>query len=109
MRDIVTFPGFWRLARANWRDGAMEIRRSLSRRLFAEAARRLVPEIRAEDLRPAGAGVRAQAIADDGRLVDDFLLVETATAVHVLNAPSPAATASLSIGAEIAGKVAGRL
>jgi (S)-2-hydroxyglutarate dehydrogenase len=111
-RDVagtLTHPGFWRLARVNWRDGAMEIRRSLSRRLFAEAARRLVPEIRTEDLRPSGAGVRAQAIAADGKLVDDFLLVETPTAVHVLNAPSPAATASLSIGAEIAGKVAGRL
>ena len=111
-RDLagtLAHPGFWRLARANWRDGAMEIRRSLSRRLFAEAARRLVPEIRDEDLRPAGAGVRAQAITADGKLVDDFLLVETPAAVHVLNAPSPAATASLSIGAEIAGKVAGRL
>ena len=111
-RDLagtLSYAGFWRLARANWRDGAMEIRRSLSRRLFAEAARRLVPEIRTEDLRPSGAGVRAQAVTRDGRLVDDFLLVETATAVHVLNAPSPAATASLSIGAEIAGKIESRL
>jgi (S)-2-hydroxyglutarate dehydrogenase len=111
-RDLagtLTHPGFRRLARANWRDGAMEIRRSLSRRLFAEAARRLVPEIRTEDLRPSGAGVRAQAVGDDGRLVDDFLFVETPTAVHVLNAPSPAATASLSIGAEIAAKVGARL
>ena len=111
-RDLagtLSYPGFWRLARANWRDGAMEVRRSLSRRLFAEAARRLVPEIRTEDMRPSGAGVRAQAITADGRLVDDFLFVETPTAVHVLNAPSPAATASLSIGAEIAGKVAARL
>jgi len=111
-RDLggtLAYPGFWRLARDNWREGAMEVRRSLSRRLFAEAARRLVPDLREQDLRPGGAGVRAQAVTHDGRLVDDFLLVETPTALHVLNAPSPAATASLPIGAELASKVAARL
>jgi len=111
-RDLagtLSYPGFWRLARANWREGAMEVRRSLSRRLFAEAARRLVPEVREDDLRRAGAGVRAQAVAADGRLVDDFLVVETPTALHVLNAPSPAATASLPIGAELADRVVTRL
>lgn len=111
-RDLagtLSYRGFWRLARANWRDGAMEVRRSLSRRLFAEAARRLVPDVREEDLRPAAAGVRAQAVAADGRLVDDFLVVETPTALHVLNAPSPAATASLPIGAELADRVVARL
>jgi (S)-2-hydroxyglutarate dehydrogenase len=111
-RDVtgtLAYPGFWRLAKANWREGAMEVRRSLSRRLFAEAARRLVPEVRREDLRPAGAGVRAQAVTPDGRLVDDFLVVETPTALHVLNAPSPAATASLPIGAELAARIAVRL
>ena len=87
----------------------MEVRRSLSRRLFAEAARRLVPDIADEDLRPGGAGVRAQAVAYDGRLVDDFLVVETPTALHVLNAPSPAATASLPIGAELAARITARL
>ena len=109
LADTLSYPGFWRLAGANWREGAMEVRRSLSRRLFAAAARRLVPEVRDADLRPAGAGVRAQAVAADGRLVDDFLVVETPAALHVLNAPSPAATASLPIGAELAGRVAARL
>jgi L-2-hydroxyglutarate oxidase len=112
VRDVagtLAYPGFRRLARANWREGAMEIRRSLSRRLFAEAARRLVPELTTADLRPAGAGVRAQAVGNDGRLVEDFLVVETAAALHVLNAPSPAATASLPIGAELAGRIADRL
>jgi L-2-hydroxyglutarate oxidase len=111
-RDLagtLAHPGFRRLAAESWREGAREVRRSLSRRLFAEAARRLVPELRDEDLRPAGAGVRAQALAADGRLVDDFLVVETPTALHVLNAPSPAATAALPIGAELAARVAARL
>jgi (S)-2-hydroxyglutarate dehydrogenase len=109
LADTLAYPGFRRLARANWREGGMEIRRSLSRRLFAEAARRLVPELTAADLQPAGAGVRAQAVADDGRLVDDFLVVETPVALHVLNAPSPAATAALPIGTELAGRVAERI
>ncbi len=109
LADTLTYPGCWRLARANWRQGGQEVRRSLSRRLFAEAARRLVPEVRDEDLIPAGAGVRAQAVAADGRLVDDFLVVEAPAALHVLNAPSPAATASLPIGAELADRVVARL
>ena len=112
IRDLagtLAYPGFWRLARGTWRDGVAEIRRSASPRLFAAAARRLVPELADEDLRPAGAGVRAQAVTRDGRLVDDFLTVETPTALHVLNAPSPAATAALPIGAELAGRVCARL
>ncbi|MFD6416455.1 L-2-hydroxyglutarate oxidase [Streptomyces sp. NPDC060194] len=99
------WPGSWRVARRHWRYGAGEIRRSLSRRAFAEAVRRLVPAVRDADLRPAGAGVRAQAVLRDGTLVDDFLLRESLRAVHVLNAPSPAATASLPIGREVARRV----
>ena len=83
-----------------------EIKRSLSRKLFCRALQRLVPEIRVEDLAPGGAGVRAQAMSPDGELVQDFCLVRRARALHVLNAPSPGATASLAIGGEIARLVA---
>lgn len=93
----------WRLARRYWRTGASEIVRSLHRPSFVAALRRLVPEIRDTDLVPAGSGVRAQAVAGDGRLVDDFAFVRSGGVLHVLNAPSPAATASLAIGRRLAG------
>jgi len=109
LAQTLGYPGFWKLARANWREGAAEMRRSLSRRQFAAAARRLVPDLADTDLIRSGAGVRAQAITPEGRLVDDFLLVERGPLVHVLNAPSPAATASLPIGAEIATRVTAHL
>lgn len=109
LAQTLGYRGFWRLARKNWREGAAEMGRSLSRRRFAAAARRLLPELADGDLRRAGAGVRAQAITADGSLVDDFLIVERGRLVHVLNAPSPAATASLPIGAEIADRVAAHL
>lgn len=98
----LTYPGFLRLARRYWRVGAGEVHRSLSRRAFARALRRLIPELRDEDLRPGGAGVRAQALDRAGRLLDDFHIVEAEGQVHVLNAPSPAATASIAIGRSIA-------
>ncbi|MFJ4712637.1 L-2-hydroxyglutarate oxidase [Streptomyces sp. NPDC088785] len=98
----LTWPGSWHLARRHWRYGAGELRRSVSRSAFAAAVRRLVPAVRAEDLTPAPAGVRAQAVLRDGTLVDDFLIREGARTVHVLNAPSPAATASLPLGREVA-------
>ncbi|MGW6731902.1 L-2-hydroxyglutarate oxidase [Streptomyces sp. NPDC055013] len=98
----VAWPGVWRMARRHWRYGAGELRRSVSRAAFTEAVRRLLPAVTAEDLVPAAAGVRAQAVLRDGALVDDFLIREGARAVHVLNAPSPAATASLPIGREVA-------
>jgi L-2-hydroxyglutarate oxidase len=79
-----------------------EIARSLSRTLFARALRRLVPEIRTRDLAPGGAGVRAQALSPEGTLVDDFVVTQTERVVNVVNAPSPAATASLAIAARIA-------
>jgi L-2-hydroxyglutarate oxidase len=98
-------PRSWRLARRYWRTGVAELTRSASRRLMARAAQRLVPGIDAGDLVPAGAGVRAQAVDVDGSLVDDFAIVETPRAVHVLNAPSPGATASLALGRWIAARV----
>ncbi|WP_316959524.1 L-2-hydroxyglutarate oxidase [Streptomyces sp. TRM68367] len=98
----LAWPGSWRIARRHWRYGAGELRRSLSKAAFAEAVRRLLPPVTEEDLIPTAAGVRAQAVLRDGTLADDFLIKEGPRAVHVLNAPSPAATASLPIGREIA-------
>ena len=100
------WPGFWRMAGKHWRAGLAEQARSLSRRAFAQACADLVPDVRGEDLAPGGAGVRAQAVARSGALVDDFSIAEAERMVHVLNAPSPAATASLAIGEEIAGRAA---
>lgn len=97
------------LARRYWRTGLGEIHRSASRRAFVHALQRLVPDVRTTDLRRAGAGVRAQAIDAAGNLLDDFAFAETRRAVHVVNAPSPAATASLAIGRSIADRVVARL
>jgi L-2-hydroxyglutarate oxidase len=97
----------WRLARRYWRTGLGEVARSLSRARLVAALQRLVPEIVAEDLRPAGSGVRAQAVRRDGTLVDDFVFAGDDRMVHVINAPSPAATASLAIGEVIADRLAG--
>ncbi|MFE5191003.1 L-2-hydroxyglutarate oxidase [Streptomyces sp. NPDC056628] len=98
----LAWPGAWRMARRHWRYGAGELHRSLSKAAFTEAVRRLLPAVEGGDLVPAAAGVRAQAVLRDGSLVDDFLIREGPRAVHVLNAPSPAATASLPIGREVA-------
>jgi L-2-hydroxyglutarate oxidase LhgO len=100
--EVARWPGFWRMVSRHWRSGMAEQWRSLSRTAFARACAALVPEITAGDLAPGGAGVRAQAVRRDGALVDDFALAEGERMVHVLNAPSPAATASLAIGEEIA-------
>jgi len=97
----LSYRGFWSMARKYWKTGAHEVYRSFSKAAFTKALQRLVPEVTAEDLTAGGAGVRAQAVEDSGRLVDDFRIVETERAVHVLNAPSPGATASLSIAANI--------
>jgi L-2-hydroxyglutarate oxidase len=101
LADTLGFPGFWRLAAANYRVGAMEMARSASRHLFGESLRRLVPEVRDEDLVPASAGVRAQALNRDGSLVDDFLLERDDHVIHVLNAPSPAATSAFEIARHV--------
>lgn len=95
--DALSWPGLWRLAADNAVPGAAEVARSMSRSLFARSLRQLVPAIETADLRPAPAGVRAQALHRDGRLVDDFLIRTGPRQVHVLNAPSPAATAALEI------------
>jgi L-2-hydroxyglutarate oxidase len=100
--DTLSYPGFWRLARRYWRTGAGEFYRSFSKAAFVRALQRLVPALRADDLRPSGAGVRAQAIDPRGALVDDFSIQAIGGVIHVLNAPSPAATASLPIGRAIA-------
>lgn len=97
LAGTLQYNGFWTMARKYWKTGMHEVYRSFSKGAFTEALQRLVPEITAEDLEQGGAGVRAQAVEDSGKLVDDFRIVETERAVHVLNAPSPGATASLSI------------
>jgi len=103
--DWASFPGFWRMAGAQWRSGVSEIARSLSRRRFLESLRTLLPALTDDDIERGGSGVRAQAVSLDGRLVDDFCIQEAAGMVHVLNAPSPAATASLAIGRDVADRV----
>ena len=96
------YRGFWAMVARYWRTGSYEMYRSLSKAAFVRALQRLIPSIRPEDVTPGGAGVRAQAVAADGSLVDDFSIVSGPDAIHVLNAPSPAATASLAIGRHIA-------
>jgi len=98
----LAYRGFWAMARRYWRMGSYEMYRSLSKAAFVHALQKLVPAITAADLEPGGSGVRAQAVAPDGSMVDDFRITETPHAIHVLNAPSPAATASLAIGQHIA-------
>ncbi|MFV8189304.1 L-2-hydroxyglutarate oxidase [Streptomyces sp. AF1B] len=105
----LAWPGSWRMARQHWRYGAGELRRSVSKAAFTTAVRRLLPAVTQDDLVPTAAGVRAQAVLRDGSLVDDFLIKEGPRAVHVLNAPSPAATASLPIGREVAKRALGML
>ena len=104
--EVATNPAFWKLAEKYWRTGVGEVVRSLSRSAFVRALQRLVPDVTAGDLVRAPAGVRAQALAGDGSLVDDFALRESARILDVVNAPSPAATASLEIARHIADRVA---
>ncbi len=104
----LAYPGLLRLARKHWRYGLGEVHRSLSRTAMVKQLQRMFPDIRATDLERAGAGVRAQAVRRDGGLVDDFLFVQNDPAIlHVLNAPSPAATAALPIGVEIVRRLTG--
>ena len=105
LRATLRWPGTWRVMRRWWRTGARELAHAASRRLLVREASRFVPAIGAGDVRSGPAGVRAQAVGRDGSLVDDFLLARTGRAVHVLNAPSPAATASLAIAEMIAAEV----
>ena len=103
--ETLRYRGFQALARRQWKHGVREFRRSLVKREFVRSLQRLVPEVREEDLTPGGSGVRAQALGVDGNLVDDFRFVPRGRFLHVLNVPSPAATASLPIGREILGMV----
>lgn len=100
--DILKFPGFYKIIFKYWKEGLEEIYRSMSKSAFTQALQNLVPEINEEDLIPGGAGVRAQACSSAGNLIDDFLILEKPGIINVCNAPSPAATASLSIGKTIA-------
>jgi L-2-hydroxyglutarate oxidase LhgO len=112
VRDLVgalAFPGFWRMAGRHWRNGIAEWHRSVSKSAFVRALQRLLPEVSEKDLVPGGSGVRAQALKPDGALVDDFQFVPSGKVLHVLNVPSPAATASLTIGQAIVDIAAGSL
>ena len=105
LREMVGYSGFRRLALREWRVGVDEIHRSLSKRAFTRRLQRLVPELRAADLVPSLSGVRAIAVLPDGRIADDFRIVRRENRIHVLNAPSPAATASLAIAEQVAALV----
>ena len=103
--EIFSYGGFLRLIKPYWKMGFGEMARSLSKKAFVRALQRLIPELRSDDVHPGGAGVRAQALEPSGALVDDFRIVEAERMIHVLNAPSPAATAAISIGQKIANMV----
>jgi len=100
--DMAVFPGFWRMARRQWSVGIGEQYRSLNKRAFIRSAQRLIPDLTPADVQPGGSGVRAQAVTRTGKLIDDFHIVRADRAIHVLNAPSPAATAAIAIGKQIA-------
>ncbi|OTA18797.1 hypothetical protein Xbed_02914 [Xenorhabdus beddingii] len=101
LAEVLTYKGFWKIATRYFCEGMAEMRRSFSRRLFTENARQLMPDLQPEDITPGPAGVRAQALTAEGKLVDDFHFVKGRRSLHVCNAPSPAATASMEIGREI--------
>jgi len=103
--DALTFPGLWKFLRRYPSVSWYEIKRSFSRRLFCESLQRLVPAVTVDDISPGGAGVRAQSMLPNGDLVQDFLFAEKPRALHLLNAPSPGATASLAIGEEIVSRI----
>lgn len=103
--EVMLYKGFWNLAKKNWREGMGELWRSMNKAAFVRSLQRLIPEVQADDLVPSHAGVRAQALLPDGKMVDDFLIVRGPNTVHVCNAPSPAATASIPIGRAVAQQV----
>jgi L-2-hydroxyglutarate oxidase len=103
--EVMTYPGFWKIAAQFWKEGMEEMVRSFSKAAFVRSLQQLIPEIQAEDLEPAPAGVRAQALKSDGTLVDDFHIITGKNSIHVCNAPSPAATASIQIGKAVAEQI----
>jgi L-2-hydroxyglutarate oxidase len=102
--DFLSFPGFWRVAANNLHAGVLEMRNSIFKRGFLSAARRYCPDLRLVDLLPEEAGIRAQAVLRDGTLVHDFLFAQSERTLHVINAPSPAATSAIPIGNMIASR-----
>jgi len=104
--DLVGYGGFWRMSRRHWKMGMAEFWRSFNKRAFVTALQRLIPALKIEDVLPGGSGVRAQAVDASGGLLDDFHVVRAEKMIHVLNAPSPAATSSIRIGKEIASMAA---
>lgn len=109
VRDMIGFGGFWKVMGRNWRSGVSEFRNSLSKRRYLELCRKYCPALELNDLEPCEAGIRAQAVMADGTLMHDFLIRETPRSVHVCNAPSPAATSSIPIGAHLVDLVAGKM
>ncbi|WGV28244.1 L-2-hydroxyglutarate oxidase [Halotia branconii] len=105
LAEVITYPGFWKLAAKHADEGIQEIIRSFSKAAFTRSLQKLIPEVQAQDLVPTHAGVRAQALKNDGSLVDDFLIVPGQNSIHVCNAPSPAATSSLEIGTAIVAQI----
>jgi L-2-hydroxyglutarate oxidase len=103
--EVITYPGFWKLAAKHADEGIKEIIRSFSKAAFVRSLQKLIPEVQAEDLVPTHAGVRAQALMNNGSLVDDFLIIQGENSVHVCNAPSPAATSSLEIGKAVVNQI----
>lgn len=99
--EVITYPGFWKLAAKHANEGIQEVLRSFSKAAFVHSLQKLIPEVQADDILPTHSGVRAQALMNDGKLVDDFLIIKAHNAIHICNAPSPAATASLEIGKAI--------
>jgi L-2-hydroxyglutarate oxidase len=106
--DFATFPGFWKMALRNWRPAVRELHSSLRKSAYLENCRKYCPSLTDDDLMPYGAGIRAQAVASDGSLIDDFLFLDTERSLHVCNAPSPAATSALPIGKMIADRTRSR-
>jgi len=102
LAETLTFGGFWKMAKKYWKAGFGEMHRSLSKKAFLKALQQLMPGVQMQNLIPGGAGVRAQAMQPSGAMVDDFYIQQAPRMVHVLNAPSPAATASIAIGRYIA-------
>lgn len=109
LAETLGYPAFWRLAARHWRTGAGEVWRSMSKSAFVRALQRLMPELQANQIEPAPAGIRAQALAVDGSLLDDFAIFQGQGVINVCNAPSPAATSALSIGRTISDLITARL
>ncbi|MGE8203213.1 L-2-hydroxyglutarate oxidase [Heyndrickxia sp. NPDC080065] len=103
--DVLSYPAFWKIAKQNMKYGLAEMYRSFNKNKFLESLRKLVPDIEKDDLVEADSGVRAQALSIDGKLIDDFMIIKSKRSIHVCNAPSPAATASIAIGEEIVSNI----